>query len=261
MPGRFEVAIRTPVDIWAPGKQPPPSKPLRRPTEPVAILFEGRTFTWFPGDDDHYPSVALPFEGDYEAERRSMQRFLSALSYHLQQPIRVDFEAAQGSRREDSPPLARASRRGGLILTGPSELRVVEDDSLRLCLALFRDAFSSQSPFYEFLGYYKVLEVVTGGDLDRDRWIHEHAGEHAAEWRALEGEDERPSDWAIYFKNSSRNAIAHALRSREDAAHIDPDDPSDQARLRRDARFLAILAKQGIDERWPKALKAFYLYQ
>lgn len=261
-PGRYEVAIRTTVDMWSPGRQPPPSTPLRHPSEPVRIFFEDRSFTWFPGDDDSYPSVALPFEsGDYEAERRAMQRFLSALSYELEQPISIIFETAQGSRPEDSPPLARARRGTGLLLTGPSELTVIDDDDLRLCLALFRDAFASESPFYEFLGYYKIIEVVTGSESERNRYINENADAALNEWRALEGEDERPPNWADYFRDSSRNAIAHALRSRPEAVHVDPDDPSDQQRLRRDARFMQAMARKAIDQRWPEAIRSMSRYE
>ncbi len=262
MAGRYEVALRTDVDMWAPGKQPPPANPLRGPTEPVEIVFEDRTFTWFPGDEDNYPSVAIAFEGgDYQAEREVMQRFLSALSYALRRPMGVIFEAAQGSRPSDSPALARARRGPGLRLTGPSTLLVIDDESHRLCLALFRDACSSESPFYEFLGYYKVLEVVAGAEAARDRWLNESAGGAIADWRPLEGENERPDDWASYFRDSSRNAVAHALRTRPDAAHIDPDDPRDQARLRRDAQFLRVLATKAVDERWPDGVKSTYRYE
>jgi hypothetical protein len=259
--GRYEVALDTPVDLWDPRSRRPIPKRLPRPTEPVKIVFEDRIFTWHPGGEEYHPSVSVQFADidNYQAEREAMEHFLLTLSFHLRQPIRVMFPAAQYPRAVDTPSLARQPRRGTFSLTAPLQLVIEDDSNLRLALGLFRDAATSESPFYEFLGYYKVLEVVTGSEEQRDVWIDEQApASKSREWRVLAWELEPPSDWSDYFRDSSRNAVAHAIRSRKGAVSIDPDDPDDQSRLARDAVFLKELARVAIEGRWPDAVKGSF---
>lgn len=187
-----------------------------------------------------------------------MERFLSGLSFFLEQPIRVMFPAVQDPRGADTPSLARQPRRGTFSKTAPLLLEVDNDSDLRLSLALFRDAVTSESPFYEFLGYYKVLEVVAGGEERRNDWIDENAPKHLNDWQVLGWESEPPSEWSDYFRESSRNAIAHAIRTHKGAVSIDPDDPDDRSRLGRDAAFLRRLARVAIDDRWSDSVRGVH---
>jgi hypothetical protein len=65
--------------------------------------------------------------------------------------------------------------------------------------------------------------------------------------------DPPPPGLDAYLIESSRNAIAHAIRNDPSRVAIDPDEPMDRVRITRDARLVRDLLGHRIDERWPYA--------
>ena len=85
---------------------------------------------------------------------------------------------------------------------------VLKDDA-HLALAFYREGFSSNSPFYRLLSYYKVLEIPFDG-LRRKSWIDQNASRLQAQKhippylkKNVQGD---PFEW-IY--KHARHGIAH----------------------------------------------------
>jgi hypothetical protein len=98
---------------------------------------------------------------------------------------------------------------------------------------------------YEFLGFYKIINIVHAGGNDQMRWINEavnHIDDHIALQRLAEIRREDP-DVGRYLYVSGRCAVAHAFNE----PVVDPDDPADTQRLARDLLLMRRLAEYCIE--------------
>jgi hypothetical protein len=256
---RCEVAVRANVAFHT--RRPP--YPLHRlpSAEQVVIEFEGRDFVWHPtlepGPDgeEWWPGVTVVVKdhNNYDEEAELMHRFLSALTFELRQPIEVLNFGGSGQPDPLAPPVPRAARRGlgDLVVTAPLGVETVADQRLRHVLALYREGLNSESPFYRFLCFWNALEAVFDDNRTKvTRFLNENAPNYARR----DDYDPPPSDWAEYLRNSSRNAIAHAVRE-PGRPVLDPDLPLDRERLYRDSRLLDDLVRAAIVERWPEPVQ------
>jgi hypothetical protein len=225
--------------------------------ETVLIEHAGRRFVWHntqPDPEGHelWPTVTIMVEDadDYEAERVAMERFLSALAYWTDTEIEGLNWGGAGWAQEFDRPVAVARRRGlgDQVFEAPGEVVVEpEDDQLRLVLAHHREGLNAGSPFFRFLAFWNALDVGFDGDQDGLRgWICETVPRFGTYTRHLpEGAD--PWD---YLYDSSRNAVAHAIRTSDDRPALDPDLLPDRGRLMGDSRLLQMLVKNRVAERW-----------
>jgi hypothetical protein len=244
--GRYEVAVDTALDLRKPGKL----GPLKRLTkEPVSIWFQGRRFTWHPRTDESMPIVTVPFEdsGNYEEERFAMEKFLSALSFHFNAGITVVVDASTGFKSELDTPLLRQPPMRGATFPSPNALQVPEDEELALCLGHMREGRSATSLAYQYLSFWKVIEVAVGAERFME-WVGSAA---EALWHE-EGLD--ATGWFARL-NDARNASAHAIRNNPESLRYYPDDPSSRLQIRDDADKVRRLAKQAIERRWPQPVK------
>jgi hypothetical protein len=133
----------------------------------------------------------------------------------------------------------------------PSEIVVVDDAVLRHTLAHHREGMNTESPFFRFLAFWNAMDVAFDGDeAQRDAYLRDTSTRAGG---TLRDYDPPPPDFAAYLIESSRNAIAHAIRNDPSRVAIDPDEPLDRVRLHRDARLVRELLRARIDERWPNA--------
>jgi hypothetical protein len=251
---RLEVPVETSLTFHT-RRGPFPLSDLPRP-ETVTIEFEGRRFVWHaiePDEDgtEYWPTVTTMLaEGeDGNGATQELQRFLSALAFKYGASIEPLWYGGAGFRAEMDTAFARQPRRGlaGHLHSAPVEVIVEDDDRLRVCLGHFRDALNTSSPFFRFLAFWNALDVACddspGG---HQAWVIAHASDY---WDEENDENPRPADVWEYLRESSRNAVAHAVRD-PGRPEVNPDDPGDRNRLTRDAALIQRLVQHRVRERW-----------
>lgn len=233
---------------------------------PFPITFEGRDFVWHShperlperGEGRDFPvvTVMVADPSDYLEEALAAERFLSALSF----AERVSMASANSGAASwpgplDSPTVRAGGADSGWIATDvPARLEIANDDRLRLVLALHREAISADSPFYGFLAYWNALEASFDDD---DKALNVFINASPVRAPGWFRDREIPAEgWSTYLRESSRNAVAHAVRA-PGRPVLDPDDPRDRSRLTRDSDLLDHLLRYRVEERWgPYAVEA-----
>jgi hypothetical protein len=251
---RHEVAVRTTIAFHT---RNPPFDVFQIEPEQVTISFEGRDFVWHanlepgPGGEEWWPGVTVVVvdHNNYDQERELMHRFLSALTYELEEPMEVLSGGGTGVADPLAPPVPRAMRRGfgNQIRDAPAAIEVTDDERLRLVLALYREGKNSESPFYRFLSYWNALDASFDNDVKRiSGFLDAEANRYS---RGFDFKM-RPKSWSKYLYDSNRCAIAHAVRVPGKPV-LDPDLPDDRARLDRDSQLLERLVRLAVEHRWP----------
>jgi hypothetical protein len=115
-------------------------------------------------------------------------------------------------------------------------------------LAFLREATSSNSVYYAFLNYYKIIELARNGNADRvKRWINNNVEQVCTNagisWYAdfiASGE----TDPGLYLHKTERVAIAHSdYRFNGSRNTHNPDSPEDYNRTQNDLAAIRALAK------------------
>jgi hypothetical protein len=180
-----------------------------------------------------------------------INRFLSVLSWCDDQPM----ENQYGWSGNPIPvAVQRESRVIGSSITFPFYLGVEPDEKARLALALFREGRTVNSTPFEFLSYFKIMNIFW-----KDRWeiINDHRQNPMIEGiratlpqlsddmavnrvRAL---GTTQPDVPKYLYESGRCAVAHAYAD----PIVDPDDVSDLRRLSEDVYIVKEIAEYLIE--------------
>ncbi len=238
---RYSVAVDADFifNFDEPGFAPSAEVILSRERKTVTFTFEGREITWHELGPEFYPSVAIAIDDneDYDDAIGVVLRFLSALAYYTQMPVDVvDLQGGAPSRRDEQRVLR--PRQLGALLTNPTRIRLPPDDRARKAIGFWREGRSERNPFYGFLAYWKVLELVIGDDPRKIvAWIDAHSG-------VQPGLGEELND-------RCRDAVSHGARSRRSKTVADPDDPRDRKRMDEARYQLMSLAQRAIDGTWP----------
>jgi len=110
----------------------------------------------------------------------------------------------------------------------------------KLALGLYREAQNSSSTFYEFLSYYKILElaVPNKGKTARRHWLNTVAIPKLAHMDRMKEILANHSDLEQYLREVKVNGIKHAIKGT-----VDPDSPLDQLSTTKDNRIMEEIAK------------------
>jgi hypothetical protein len=117
-----------------------------------------------------------------------------------------------------------------------------------LALAFLREATSSNSVYYAFLNYYKIIELARNGNSDRVKsWINNNIEQVCTNagisWYSdftASGE----TNPGLYLHKTERVAIAHSdYRFNGSRNTHNPDSPEDYNRTRNDLAAIRALAK------------------
>lgn len=132
------------------------------------IAFDGVKFTWVNGNDTTYPKIIIPinfnpieYVYDYEnsSELALVSRFLTMLAAKVHQRLRI---------HEHHRYLILESNYGDLLPRFQGEYLVSLDEvpkesanstMLQMALSLYREALNSNSVFYSFLNFFKIVEL------------------------------------------------------------------------------------------------------
>jgi hypothetical protein len=215
------------------------------PTKEIVVSYGAHEFLLRPETDTDAPSVGLGYDAQMEDEDVLLliRRFLSALSWIERGYLRERFTFGTGGRP------GRVSKSPGARMINPffrvDYLPVPTDSQSRLCLALYREALNVNSVPFQFLGFYKIVNVLNERGAAQKAWINVTIPK-ITDYRAVERIREirkSEKDVATYLYESGRCAVAHAFAE----PVVDPDDPKDTKRLSQDLPVIQALAEFVID--------------
>lgn len=223
------------------------------PSKETAVSFGGRELLLRPATKDTEQSIHINLIGINDVEALTLaNRFLSVLSWCDGQGLK-NLYGWSGNPVPVSVP--KRTRRLGSAFVFPFSRDVEPNPKALLALALYREGRSIDSTAFEFLSYFKILnifwkdrfETVNGVRINPlvegirnalPKIADEEAAKRVSKLCAL---NEDPAD---YLYQSGRCAIAHA----HSEPIVDPDDVSDLRRLSEDMWIVRAIAEQLIEE-------------
>jgi hypothetical protein len=222
------------------------------PKQETTVEFGGHKLVLKPATRDTEQSVHIKLRGISEVDALTLiNRFLSILSWCDDQPM----ENRYGWAGNPAPvAVPRESRVTGSSIEFPFNRHVEPNAKARLALALFREGRTIRSAPFEFLSYFKVLNIFW-----KDKWMtvdgHRQnpliegiremlpslADPLAVDRARVLGVAE--PDVAAYLYESGRCAVAHAYAD----PIVDPDDVSALRRLSEDMYIVKEIAESLIE--------------
>ncbi|MGH9745153.1 MAG: methylamine utilization protein MauJ [Candidatus Acidiferrales bacterium] len=214
----------------------------------IQFEFDGRPYRWINGslESDTILSVALRKNEDHVSVEEEVNRLLTLLGWEHRIAIaRKAGSSIVGAKRP--LPWVGAMRLATGLLVEPMWL-FREDPKLIsprkwLAMSLFREALNSRSVFYEFLNYWKAVEVVYPIVAQRREWIDSNVDKLQFEGKRVAEIRKTQASVADYLYKDSRCAVAHV----DHRPFVDPDRAEDYHRLASDAHILKSLASMAIE--------------
>lgn len=214
------------------------------PTEETKVKFGGHELLLKPATRETEQSIHINLKGISDIDALTLiNRFLSVLSWCDDQPM----ENRYGWSGSPVPvAIPKETRISGSSIAFPFYRDIEPSEKTRLALALFREARTVNSTPFEFLSYFKILNIfwkdkysngqnaIIEGirslipNLTDDLAIQRLKTLHASE-----------SNVPKYLYESGRCAIAHAFAD----PIVDPDDVSDLRRLSQDLHIIKTIAE------------------
>jgi methylamine utilization protein MauJ len=233
------------------------------PTNETVLTYEGHEFVLLPETEKLAPRVAVALDDPDRGDEAMllMRRFLSVLSWVEAGSIRVTatMEVGGGPGRISKGPTARMINPHFRVDFLPADLT----SRAKLCLALYREAQNQNSPPFQFLGYFKIINMLHAGGLEQKAWINDACAK-LDNYRARERLSKlrvSQADIGAYLYESGRCAVAHAFHE----PVVDPDDPEHTRRLFDDLPVIKALAEFAIEREFGvKSSRTFrieHLYQ
>ena len=214
------------------------------PVKETTIKFGGYEIVLKPATKDYSASVHTELSKLNLVEAYTLiNRFLSILSWCDDQAME-DFGGWSGS----SLPADVARKKLGISssIDFPFYRDQETDPKARLALALYREARTVNSIPYEFLGYFKIINLLYNSGKDQKQFIKNNL-ENLKDPVAIDRFKELKSlgeDVPNFLYESGRCAIAHAYSQ----PILDPDDIKDVRRLSLDLSIIKEMAEIIIED-------------
>jgi hypothetical protein len=202
------------------------------------VTFDGHRLILLPRTRDKSASIHIEMTGLAELEAMTIiNRFCSLVSWTYKDSL------ATYDWGFISPSLQAIDKPNPATTVNPGFLPAWAGLTPRqqLAVALYREACSSDSLPYEFLGYFKILNVLYATGPKQCRWI-EAVLPKLTDRLALEQLAvlrKKVTGIPTYLYESGRCAVAHANTS----PVVDPDDLSDLRRLSEALQVMRALAE------------------
>jgi Methylamine utilization protein MauJ len=215
--------------------------------EEAYIEFEGKTFRWINGTTERDAVVVVPVRdlNDTQAEVEKLNRLLSAIVWEHKHHIRKLW--GMGGPRKPYPSVYGPRMSFGIIVEPYYLAHFTANKSISdaewLALALFREAVNSESKFYAFLCYYKILDIPFEKNKDRTVWINNVAPTVTREKERVNEILKNTTDLEEYLRQERVNAIKHVLHR----PALNPDDPRDEFKVTVDLDVMKDLARLAIE--------------
>lgn len=213
------------------------------PAKEQVVIFRGREFHLLPGSDTLACMIRVKTEPGFtqvDADKLILE-LLSALAWEQQAGAVTTFG------NWCTAPLNIGKGPLGTVRAGQyRDLPDPANPSAKLALALYREGLSVNLTPYQFLGFFKVINIIKNGGNDQMQWIRDnlrYVTETQAAARIVAIQQIEP-DVARYLYVSGRCAVAHAF-DRENV--VNPDEPTDLIRLSEDLPVIRELARVAIE--------------
>lgn len=218
------------------------------PVNLQVVPYRGEEILILPITTETQPAVALDLGGRPRTDGyKILMRFLSALSWSESGGILVS-----GMGGGNLPRPSSREREFGCTITAELDLDYLPepaDERALIALALMREGRGLQHAPYSFLSFYRAVERALPKGSVRGRWIEDHIGkldDHRANEALAELKATGVEDVAGHLYRSGRQAVAHA--GGVEGAVVDPDDPADDQRLRRELPIMERLAELAVEK-------------
>ncbi len=219
------------------------------PTEEWTVNFDGCNILLKPAAKGTIPSVHVDLSHCTKDNAiTAINRFLSVLSWCDRTPMRIMWERGGFSGSADPVPFDRTTTItiGSCIYNYPFYRVVETDEKVLLALALYREALTVISVPYQFLGFFKILNIKWKDKyinrnnelIDGIRGLIPHLKDDMAITRISELSS-TTKDIPKYLYRSGRCAVAHAYSK----PLVDPDKRDDTDRLGKDLPVIKALAE------------------
>lgn len=217
--------------------------------------FFDRKVRWINGNAFVLPMLIVPANDDDGTDGIEIARkFLSILNIGHEVTLSERLMSQQSLRYI---PLYRQPRMTIFELVDPKYL-MPQDDYTKYskekwyALAFLREAVSSNSIYYSFLNYYKIVELANEGKMKRTtKWIDANVkrvcDSKNIDWYNKMVVNRKIKHPGFYLFKTQRTAIAHAEYTLETSITHNPDDPTDWNRTRDDLVVMKALAKDVLD--------------
>jgi len=188
----------------------------------------------------------LYIEGTDRNEKEILEagyKFLSELAWLFNTRVEV---LATGGAGNHKMPIGIMGRSYNRILNSihlDDYEQVASSNEQKLALGLYREAISSNSKFYAFLCYFKIINILYKTGLTQKNWINNNISRIRNNKKTLEGfRSSGITDIGDHMYHSGRCAIAHAsIQSGEPIA--DPDCYEDIYRISSELDLIQELAQ------------------
>lgn len=208
-PLQYEIAFETDMIL---GSEPFGSSP-----DELYIDFEGRKLRWINGTKYVYPSLIVPARDEtYEEEREIARRFISALVFSENYPIREITNAACPARFS---PLIRQPRSNIFLGISADILALLGQQRSERewqALSYYKEAVNSESIYYQFLCYYNTIKLAFLNPSNNqedvagtDQWIDNQASSLNIAPLLARLTSQNTTLGAYLRHEGGRNAIAH----------------------------------------------------
>jgi len=220
---------------------------IRWPADETVIEFGGHEITLSPESDELLPTMMVKYDGAFTKDDafRLLSEFTTAVAWAEGLGVNLTYTVAA------STPglwLHRPNQRGHV---GPGRFDYLPnppDQKTKLALALFREALTVNLIPYQFLAFYRVINLhVPGNWKQQVAWINAElpaVQDREAAKRLSELAASGQTDVGEYLHYQGRCAAAHASLT---AVTINPDDPSDSVRLHCDLPIVRALGTRIIE--------------
>lgn len=222
------------------------------PATERVINFRGREVHLLPGSDTLSRMVRVKTSTDFtqlDADKLILE-FLSALAWAEQA------EAVTTFGNWCTAPLNLG--KGPVAVIGDGHFDYLPDPpdpKAKLALALYREGLSVNLTPYQFLGFFKIINIICDKGMNQKKWIRNNL-QHVMDKDALARIAAIQGDVADYLYDSGRCAVAHAF---DQTNVVNPDDPADLIRLSADLPVIRELARVAIEREFGiRSKRAFH---
>lgn len=181
---------------------------------------------------------------DKEIAYGKAYRFLSEISWLYETRVEALATGGGGHKVPFNVGNRTFNRIGNCINLDDYE-KISETKEQQIALGLYREAISSNSIFYSFLSYFKIINLRYSKGKKQVKWIDKHLKEvkdfKASDYfsRIKRNEDESIGD---YLYSSGRCAIAHCSYNKGEII-ADADNYADNQRIRSEFKLVKELAE------------------
>jgi len=215
------------------------------PMEETSVDFVGHKLLLRPVEEDCAPDIAFQISRPMTraGAESIVSRYLSGLAWVEKRSARIKFihcstSLMRGGKGPDGPPIDADC----YVRPSPAPT----DPKAQLALALYREAISVNSIPYQFLGLFKIINILHKKGFDQVIWINKALPvlvDRIAKKRLSELQAQGVMDVGKYLYESGRCAVAHAYSQ----PSMNPDETEHLFRMSSDMPLMCALAEHAIE--------------